>query len=182
MKRRIVCDETPLQCQKCLKKGLKCPGYGVRYRFSDVKTAPFSTLSNIETSSSNRRGNALRWIDVRHSKNKKGSKRRELVENQEPKSGPGIVRPGSRLQYDAKIGSTVLQSTCEGSAYISSPPPDRPDDISRHINPTNDMDSILLNNTLLTTTLPPLLAPLDPKMRFLFDHCKTIAYSWQILD
>jgi hypothetical protein len=34
MKRRIVCDRTEPQCHKCLKKGLICPGMGIRYRFN----------------------------------------------------------------------------------------------------------------------------------------------------
>jgi hypothetical protein len=35
MKRRIVCDRTEPECNKCLKKGLVCPGLGIRYRFND---------------------------------------------------------------------------------------------------------------------------------------------------
>ncbi|KAF7547131.1 hypothetical protein G7Z17_g7943 [Cylindrodendrum hubeiense] len=34
VKRRIVCDRTGTRCQKCAKKGLRCPGYGIRYRFA----------------------------------------------------------------------------------------------------------------------------------------------------
>ncbi|KEF51314.1 uncharacterized protein A1O9_12664 [Exophiala aquamarina CBS 119918] len=32
--RRIKCDLTRPQCNKCLRKGLECPGYGIRYRFN----------------------------------------------------------------------------------------------------------------------------------------------------
>lgn len=35
MKRRIICDRTEPHCNKCHKKNLTCPGYGVRYRFND---------------------------------------------------------------------------------------------------------------------------------------------------
>lgn len=35
MKRRIVCDRIEPECGKCLKKGLICPGLGIRYRFND---------------------------------------------------------------------------------------------------------------------------------------------------
>lgn len=31
--RRIKCDLSRPQCNKCLRKGLECPGYGIRYRF-----------------------------------------------------------------------------------------------------------------------------------------------------
>jgi hypothetical protein len=34
-KRRIKCDQTKPECEKCLRKGLACPGYGKRYRFTD---------------------------------------------------------------------------------------------------------------------------------------------------
>ncbi|KAK7413744.1 hypothetical protein QQX98_007387 [Neonectria punicea] len=34
VKRRIVCDRTGTRCRKCAKKGLRCPGYGIRYRFA----------------------------------------------------------------------------------------------------------------------------------------------------
>lgn len=35
MKRRIKCDRTEPQCGKCIKKGIVCPGMGIRYRFND---------------------------------------------------------------------------------------------------------------------------------------------------
>jgi Fungal Zn(2)-Cys(6) binuclear cluster domain len=36
-KRRIKCDQTKPECEKCLRKGLVCPRYGKRYRFtSDI--------------------------------------------------------------------------------------------------------------------------------------------------
>jgi hypothetical protein len=33
-KRRIKCDQTKPECEKCLRKGLVCPRYGKRYRFA----------------------------------------------------------------------------------------------------------------------------------------------------
>ncbi|KIX95103.1 uncharacterized protein Z520_09019 [Fonsecaea multimorphosa CBS 102226] len=33
--RRIKCDQSRPKCNKCLRKGLDCPGYGIRYRFND---------------------------------------------------------------------------------------------------------------------------------------------------
>ncbi|KIW04348.1 uncharacterized protein PV09_04637 [Verruconis gallopava] len=35
MKRRIVCDKREPNCAKCQKKGLQCPGMGIRYRFNE---------------------------------------------------------------------------------------------------------------------------------------------------
>ncbi|KAH0843379.1 hypothetical protein AYO21_09937 [Fonsecaea monophora] len=34
-RRRIKCDQSRPKCNKCLRKGLDCPGYGIRYRFND---------------------------------------------------------------------------------------------------------------------------------------------------
>ena len=34
MKRRIICDRTEPHCKKCAKKGIDCPGFGIRYRFN----------------------------------------------------------------------------------------------------------------------------------------------------
>ncbi|KAJ5549169.1 hypothetical protein N7513_006403 [Penicillium frequentans] len=33
-KRRIKCDRTQPSCQKCIKKGLECPGYGFKFRWA----------------------------------------------------------------------------------------------------------------------------------------------------
>lgn len=75
-KRRIVCDLTEPKCNKCAKKGLDCPGYGIRYRFADGKTAsstefePAQSSRNASSSSSasslsaKRRQPDLKWVDV----------------------------------------------------------------------------------------------------------------------
>lgn len=75
-KRRIVCDLTEPKCNKCAKKGLDCPGYGIRYRFADGKTAsstefePAASSRNASSSSSasslsaKRRQPDLKWVDV----------------------------------------------------------------------------------------------------------------------
>jgi hypothetical protein len=47
MKRRIRCDLATPTCQKCTKKGLVCPGYGVRYRFSKINDG-IEDLVNLE--------------------------------------------------------------------------------------------------------------------------------------
>lgn len=90
-KRRIVCDLTPPKCKKCEKKGLECPGYGVRYRFTDGKTVSPSEIgpgpledSNAAAATSTRRRSSLKWVDV-SSRVKKG----RGVEIQETSLDPG---------------------------------------------------------------------------------------------
>ncbi|KAJ4387486.1 hypothetical protein N0V93_008078 [Gnomoniopsis smithogilvyi] len=67
-KRRIVCDLTPSKCKKCEKKGLECPGYGVRYRFTNGQTVSLSEIGPSEGSSaaaapSGGHQNILKWVD-----------------------------------------------------------------------------------------------------------------------
>lgn len=71
-----MCDLTEPKCNKCAKKGLDCPGYGIRYRFADGKTASSaefepaqssrvaSSPSSASSSSSKRRQPDLKWVDV----------------------------------------------------------------------------------------------------------------------
>jgi hypothetical protein len=71
-----VCDLTEPKCNKCAKKGLDCPGYGIRYRFADGKTASaadFEPADSARTASSSssasalsakRRQPDLKWVDV----------------------------------------------------------------------------------------------------------------------
>ncbi|KAG6355225.1 hypothetical protein INS49_004306 [Diaporthe citri] len=63
-------------CNKCAKKGLDCPGYGIRYRFADGKTASSTEFEPAESSrnasppspassfSAKRRQPDLKWVDV----------------------------------------------------------------------------------------------------------------------
>lgn len=71
-----MCDLTEPKCNKCAKKGLDCPGYGIRYRFADGKTASSTEFEPAESSrnpassssassfSAKRRQPDLKWVDV----------------------------------------------------------------------------------------------------------------------
>lgn len=70
-----MCDLTEPKCNKCAKKGLDCPGYGIRYRFADGKTASsadfepaessrIASSSSSSTSFAKRRQPDLKWVDV----------------------------------------------------------------------------------------------------------------------
>lgn len=34
-KRKVKCDERPIECGNCVKMGIKCGGYGIRLRWRD---------------------------------------------------------------------------------------------------------------------------------------------------
>ncbi|KAI8960499.1 fungal-specific transcription factor domain-containing protein [Daldinia sp. FL1419] len=66
VKRRIVCDKTENQCNKCTKKNLKCPGYGVRYRFAKGATSSsLLSASSLEGEHAKlkRPRKPLKWIE-----------------------------------------------------------------------------------------------------------------------
>lgn len=69
-KRRIKCDQTKPECEKCLRKGLACPGYGKRYRFTDGiaasgkktgKSTPLEGILNTPTPQPFQLSSSLTW-------------------------------------------------------------------------------------------------------------------------
>ncbi|OTB04129.1 hypothetical protein M426DRAFT_262353 [Hypoxylon sp. CI-4A] len=68
-KRRIICDKTGNSCNKCAKKNLTCPGYGIRYRFATGSTtAGGSSQLQTQHSGTNQLGSrdqkkVTRWIN-----------------------------------------------------------------------------------------------------------------------
>jgi hypothetical protein len=64
MKRRIKCDGARPGCQKCSRKGLHCPGYGIRYRFNQshhrASTSVFETGTTVTV---HKVPGALLWPD-----------------------------------------------------------------------------------------------------------------------
>ncbi|KAI1251611.1 hypothetical protein MGN70_006179 [Eutypa lata] len=73
VKRRIICDTTAPRCNKCAKKKLECPGYGVRYRFVEKKsthpksTSAIASPTSTSTSTSKRQYVALKGISQKRS-------------------------------------------------------------------------------------------------------------------
>ncbi|KAI1136621.1 hypothetical protein F5Y05DRAFT_390370 [Hypoxylon sp. FL0543] len=66
VKRRIVCDRTGTHCNKCAKKNLTCPGYGVRYRFARGTTSsslPQVSSSAVEKAGTERQRKNYKWIE-----------------------------------------------------------------------------------------------------------------------
>lgn len=104
-KRRIVCDLTEPTCLKCGKKGLECPGYGVRYRFADGKSTTTTTPTSgslsadgpdpVLTGASKRRQNNLKWVDVSSQ-----TKRRRATEGTDTGSGPNELSGSPGLVLD----------------------------------------------------------------------------------
>lgn len=105
-----MCDLTEPKCNKCAKKGLDCPGYGIRYRFADGKTAsstefePAGSSRNATSSSSasslaaKRRQPDLKWVDV-----SSRVKRARPTAEQEPSAD-------ATTGAAAPLGSTVRSS------------------------------------------------------------------------
>ncbi|KAF7560409.1 hypothetical protein G7046_g3748 [Stylonectria norvegica] len=75
VKRRIICDKTGTRCQKCAKKGLTCPGYGIRYRFAhEVRSQkPASTAPFEQNNVTSRFSSTLKWVHTSIDKESMGT-------------------------------------------------------------------------------------------------------------
>jgi hypothetical protein len=63
-KRRIICDRTGPNCQKCQKKGLQCPGYGTRYRFkAEISSKPAKPATLGLPKSAVKIPSSLKWVE-----------------------------------------------------------------------------------------------------------------------
>ncbi|KAI0843434.1 hypothetical protein F5Y06DRAFT_3886 [Hypoxylon sp. FL0890] len=66
VKRRIICDKTGTHCNKCAKKNLTCPGYGIRYRFAKgaaSSSLPPASSSEVEHPRSEHQRRKYKWIE-----------------------------------------------------------------------------------------------------------------------
>lgn len=126
MRRRIVCDLTTPKCKKCEKKGLDCPGYGIRYRFADLKSVPPAELGPVQASSvavpppqrSKRGGRNLKWMNglSRRKRSAKtstteSSKNDEKLGKPSSCKGSGIRSSWSQQDTDSDLNSTLQQPT-----------------------------------------------------------------------
>ncbi|VUC22868.1 unnamed protein product [Clonostachys rosea] len=156
MKRRIKCDLTLPKCQKCAKKGLECPGYGIRYRFSDDNTTVLSEEAH-QTTSFPAAARDWKWVDDR--RRKKARVQRQSVSNSTcstPKSSENKDMVASRMHPAAETTLVPMHS------HDSWAPGDV--DCSDPISPTVEL--------VLPGPARP-LCNLHPKMRFFFHHFST---------
>lgn len=199
-KRRIVCDLTPNKCKKCEKKGLECPGYGVRYRFTNGQTVSPSEIGPSEGSGasfaqSTKRRNSLKWIN--------GSKRTRKRPDIESGASDLIPRKsavpegavGNHGDVDKVLGQrrvnneethgrdgqTTSSLQTEHEEQIRHLPHDEP----ATYHGGSAVIEVTRDNWLPTGPAPPLtmfnllpfLTNRDPRMRLLFDHCMSGDFS-----
>lgn len=176
MRRRIICDRSPEKCQKCAKKGLECPGYGIRYRFATEKVpvalhravarAPCSeTGADLPSPSPARNTPSLQWIDGLKKNSRKIKLKNNSIKNRiDQKLHVDLEQKDKRVEGASRC---VPQDTTTELISTSVPA------IS---NVTDEISSMISNNLFqlhlgLISVIPPSLPEhIDSKTRFLFKH------------
>lgn len=196
-----MCDLTEPTCKKCEKKGLECPGYGIRYRFTGGQTVSSSEIGPGDGSTatlSKRRRSDLKWVGV-----SKPTKRKRAAECLD--LGPG-ARPSSNFASKG-VGSTEAVQVTEATVAESGEEVNRRvvsddqglveadlvvahsegSDISLQSSADSNGSWILpddssliefnrnshFSGSTITFNLPPLLSHPNAMMRLLFHHCKS---------
>ncbi|KAI1481242.1 fungal-specific transcription factor domain-containing protein [Daldinia eschscholtzii] len=126
VKRRIVCDKTDNQCVKCTKKNLKCPGYGVRYRFAKGATNSsrmLATASEGEHAKPKRPRKPYKWIECSKEKLKtvsRASKPSSTMNKTSPLdcSDPMATIPSMLSEVDPRIRLHFLHFAAHVSPFM----------------------------------------------------------------
>lgn len=178
MKRRIKCDRTEPQCEKCLKKELECPGYGIRYRFAKpspsktkakiAKPAPTSPVITDETPQITQRAGP------EDDKSSGGSTVGDAVSSDECAEKEDVtlayngecVEEDINQSYNGEFVEFMLDqdAALDGAGLL---PRGEIEDLGFGEVMTSD---VVLYHDM--TWLMPSLEPLDPQTRLLFSHCK----------
>lgn len=200
-KRRIICDLTPNKCKKCEKKGLECPGYGVRYRFTNGQTVSRSETgpsegSGAATTQSTRRRNSLKWVNgSKRARKRPGGEAEasDLIPGKpsDPEGAAGSrggideVHDQQRVnnertncrddQASSSLRPVVAVQTEYEEQNVRAPQETEPS-VSHEGNAVIEVtrDDWLPAAPALSTPilkLLPFLSNRDPRMRLLFDHC-----------
>lgn len=182
-----MCDLTEPTCKKCEKKGLKCPGYGIRYRFTSGQTVSSSEIGRVEeptSTSSKRRRADLKWVDV--SKPTKRKRDAELSSSisfgvNQPQAGEeeagraAYLTSGDQGLAEADLGVAPLDEL-GGASRSQADSKDcwtSTDDPIIEIDRNDHFTSLVVpNRSTILFNLPPLLSHPNPRMRLLFHHCK----------
>ena len=122
-----MCDLTSPRCNKCAKKGLECPGFGIRYRFAVAKTAPSSepelaATSPAPSSSSKRRRRDLKWVDVsagRAKRQRSESEHRDGASSVESASAASKCLSQGGTTYRRPVNTNSSDTSQQGSAVIA---------------------------------------------------------------
>lgn len=195
-----MCDLTEPKCNKCAKKGLDCPGYGIRYRFADGKTAsstefePATSSRNASASSSassfsvKRRQPDLKWVDV-SSRVKRARATAEQGTNADNTTG-AAAPPGSTARssgegldvarrqhnniggHDDHYWTQQNRDTSPQETFESLSTEDNETDVIE-ITRTGGFGTLARPEfSPIPMTLPSLLSNPDPRIRLLFQHCE----------
>jgi hypothetical protein len=177
MKRRIICDRTEPHCMKCQKKGVSCPGMGVRYRFNDGiaargKLKGLKTLSTdvAETSTHSRLVQSIaapkitRWVNA-------GAK---IGRKRKPQNDSSGKQPSGKYQTVAAKENTSTEIILHASSPILSYNYCTQDPTSLIEFPgITESEDILLGYELPFSLIPS-LENLDSQARYLFSYCKLV--------
>lgn len=160
MKRRIKCDLTLPKCKKCAKKGLECPGYGIRYRFYDDNTTVLSEISH-QAASFPRPARDWKWVD--DTRRKRARVHRQSIFNTAGSTSKGLEHQNTFVSQvlPAVEGNLVARNH---HAHISQMHKD-----VVYLGPNHSGGELVL-----PTPARP-LCNLPPKMRLFFHHCKSLA-------
>jgi hypothetical protein len=184
MKRRITCDKSQPHCQKCIKKHIPCPGYGVRYRFAKAKgpldtgttsTAHTPSSSKSSTHSSSPTRDKLRWVQCYSGTGQ--AKSTSTSSSTSHVAGSPSTTPSVSVLCDTPKPTSVKGAwpyPPEGLERGSPCCTGQSQQLSAHSHPEPPHKSLSTG-----ITLPPLLAAHDKTARQLFGHCKkAIKLPW----
>lgn len=194
-----MCDLTEPKCNKCAKKGLDCPGYGIRYRFADKKTTSSADFEPAESSrvasppssapsfAAKRRQPDLKWVDVSsRAKRARGS----AEQGQSRDATTGTASPGSiggssgerstialrqhgRGLHDPQYWARHTGDDSSQGTLESSSSDDGENDVIE-ITRTGDFGTLARPDfSPIPMCLTPLLSNPDPRIRLLFKHFST---------
>jgi hypothetical protein len=177
MKRRIICDRTEPHCMKCQKKGVSCPGMGVRYRFNDGiaargKLKGLKTLSTdaAETSTRSRLVQCIaapkitRWVNT-------GA---EIGRKRKPQNDSSGKQPSGKYQTVAAKEDTSTEIILHALSPTLSYNDSIQDSTSLVDFPgITESEDILLGYDS-SFSLIRSLEILDSQARYLFSHCKSV--------
>jgi hypothetical protein len=170
MKRRIICDRTEPHCLKCQKKGVPCPGMGIRYRFNDGiaargKLKGLKTLStDIAEISTLATPKITKWVN-------NGA---EIGRKRRPQNDGSGKQPGEKYQTVAAKEDTeneiILHTSSATLSYY-----DSMHDSTSLVNfPIITESEYILLGSDFAYSLIPSPEIMDSQARFLFSHCRLI--------
>lgn len=169
-RRRIFCDRTEPSCFKCAKKGIECSGLGrIRFaegvarrgRLKDCKIPKIDGDDDSQELPTTTGFQAIRWPGEERAK-----KRRKVgfEESLAMKNPPTPLLP-------------PLRDFAETIPRLPSVTLDKVDDQDEEVEEIGRGHDMLVTTQSRPFNIAPWIAPIDPKLRMLFSHCKSLNVS-----